>query len=429
MPLSQFRNSWRYRDMKFLLRYLILTTSILGTQGAWSITLNELIENTKAKNLDIKSLEAKLEQARKEVLGSTDISNPMISMSYMGTEGPYKSNGMKEKASYQISQNIPFPTKIITRIQAAKANLKATEFEESLQKQLIEGSARVAFWSYYKSYREVALIEDEIAALKRHLKQSQLGSTSNSLKSAHLLEIESQISLKENEALEAKLEVLRNQGALKILMALDPNSTISPPTLEANEDEISEPTLKSLDKSRALAAAEARLDEAQSQKELANSSYLPDFNITYKWNSEFANTPKSQEIMLGVEVPLFYWQNNAKIAQARAKVYEARAQLQKSQIENQNVTLILQEEINTLRTQYNNLKNQVLPKLARRIKLLHSLGSYDMESLGEHLSAVEMQLETEKKMLDIRVNYEEKLLNFQSLTANSSPKHSQENPQ
>ena len=396
-----------------LLTFALLSFSQTAASFAQNLRLFDLLQASEKENPDIKVLEAKFSALEAKKSGATNIPAPMIGVSYMGTSGPFKSNEMNEKPSFEISQTIPFPTKIFAERNAANSELSAGRASKEYEKKLIVASVKAAFWNYYQAYHEEKYTVEQVKNLKNHLKRLSRSFVTDTLTNSHILSIQNEISLMESSIDEASLTLTKARNALFIFTGISKEElNRAPEEIPLSQSPLQPKTGESL----IIKKAKAEAEQSRSELSLARNSYLPDLTLKYKWNSEFANTPRNQEIMLGIDLPfLFFWQPRATVSEARAKLIESEAIELKTQRESVAALSTLSEELGVKRRKIERLESDILPRSERRLKLAHSISFSDMQSLDQHREVLEDYLKLKLEKLKLRVEFEKQVAELEAL--------------
>lgn len=387
--------------------------------SAQTLTLQDVVAASRRENPDIRALEAKLEALSARRAGATGLPAPMIGISYMGQDGPFRSRGMNENPSYEVSQTIPFPTKIIASKHAASLALKAGEASSEYESRVVLASVKAAFWDYFQAYNEKQLKEGQLQVLRDHLKRIARSPVSDSLTNSHILGIQNEISAMESELDGSMLQIHRARNVLAVYTGL-PAETLAraPESLPLSKVPDQEPRQQATN--ALLKKVSADLEQSQAELSVARSSYFPDFTLTYKWNSSFGPVPASQEVMLGLSLPfVFFWQPAAQGSEAKARVIESEAMREKSRRESEATFSNLSEELAVLGRKLARLEKESIPRSEKRMALSHSISFSDMQSLDQHREILEDLLKLKLERLRVRTEYEKKVAELEILRGES----------
>ena len=144
-------------------------------------------------------------------------------------------DGSGTNRGYEISQEIPFPTKLSKDKEARNLESDSQKVMSKLQKMIVLADARVAYLDFWSAYSKLELQKEKLAWLNGHVKVTQSSSWSDTSAKAHLLEVESDRDLLENDLLSMESELVTARAALRgYAPDLDINDTVpvEPPALK-----------------------------------------------------------------------------------------------------------------------------------------------------------------------------------------------------
>jgi outer membrane protein TolC len=384
--------------MKTTILSLILLFQI-GTAHAdpHTLLLSDFLKRTQSQ-----SPEVKIEKAMSEEAGSRSqglrISPPMVGLMNM-------KDASGSNKGIEIYQEIPFPTKIMKEkeVRELEANSQNTLF--SYRKNEITLEARQAYFDFWKAFESKKVLEEKQAWLKNHVRISRATARSDSTSQIHLLGTESELDLLENEVLEAQTELTEKANALK---------TFVPDLQTENMTPEAEPKLETIDvdknsKSSFIASKESELKAAEASKTLKKQSYLPDIVLRYRSFEGNDTTPRNEEMMVGITLPFLFGQSKSEASEASARSQRAEAELQKARLAFDTRLSTLTEKSQTLKKQLMLLKDKLLPRAHKRMKLVENLSARTMEGLDEHRTVMLDYLNLRAREINSRIEYEKTL--------------------
>ena len=379
-----------------------------------TLKLNEILDATRSSNPDIKAVEAKVSALEARKGASSNIPAPMVAISYMGADGPFRSDDMKEKPSFEVSQTIPFPTKILANMKLASRDFAAGAATKELEEKAVIASAKAAFWDYFVAYNDQKFRREQILVLKDHLKRISRSPVSDALANTHILSIKNEASVMENEVEQGEVELEKARNVLYVFTGLSKEKLSAPPEEPPLKDvSIS---LGGIQSSPALKKAQKEVESAEAGHALARSMYFPDLTVKYRWNSEFATVPKNQELMVGLDLPfVFFWQPRAQVHEARARLIETEAMQEKTRREVESSFSALAVELKSLKRQLDRLESEIIPQAERQMKIAHSISFTDMASLEEHRRVLQDSLKFRLQRLILRSSFEKKLAELEAI--------------
>ncbi len=371
--------------------YILIPTSIFAQNSV--LTLESFLEKVTSESPELAIENANVETARAKASG-VRINPPMVGFMQM------KENGSNQDG-YEISQEIPFPTKILQDKKVRDLELETQKESSRYQRTLILNEARSAYLNFWSTFEKLQILKDKYHWLKHHVTLTRSATRSDSLAQIHLLEVESNSDLVENETLAIEAELLERRNSLRVFA----------PSLNVEMAIPKEPALPQIEVQKSTGALisikEKQLASLEAQESLKKQAYVPDLFLRLRNYNGNESTPKNQEIMVGVSLPfLYFWQPKAEVAEASAQKMKAQAELQRAKIEFESRLSTLSKKTESLKAQLANLKEKLIPRADRRRKLVTTLSTRTMEGLDEHKSVVIGALELRMKAIDLRIEYE-----------------------
>lgn len=385
----------------------VLSPSWAAAQSASTLTLEAFLEAAKKESPDLTVEKASLEAASARASGIR-INPPMVGFMQMRESGTSR-NG------YEISQELPFPTKMIQDKKVRDLDFETQKENSSYQKNLIISEARSAYLGFWSVYEKLQILKDKHHWLKHHVSLTRSATRSDSLAQIHLLEVESDSDQIENEILSIDAELLEKRNALKVYA----------PSINVELILPKEPALPTIEIDRAsrslVALKEKEVATLEAHENLKKQSYIPDLSLRLRSFEGNEMASSNQEIMIGVTLPfLYFWQPKAEIAEASALKMKAQAELQKVKIEFESRLSTLTKKTESLKAQISNLKGKLIPRAEKRRKLVANLSTRTMEGLDEHKSVVTGLLNLRMKAVDLRMEYENTFKEILKLTGADS---------
>lgn len=373
----------------------VIMTAISATAfaQAQTLTLETFLAAAQKESPDLVVESTNLDSAEARADG-VRIDPPMIGFMQM-KEGASKQDG------YEVSQSIPFPTKMIQDKKVRDLEYETQKESTQYQKAIILNEARNAYLNFWSTYEKLQILKDKHHWLKHHVSITRSSTRADSAAQVHLLEVESDRDLIENEVISAEAEVAEKANALRIYV----------PTIKIENIIPKEPPLPVVEvtdlKSSFVKLKEKELTVFQAQESLKKQNYLPDLFLRVRSFNGNDMAPQNQEIMVGISLPfLFFWQPKAQVAESAAQRMKAEAELHKAKIEFESKLLTLSKKLEALRLQLSNLKEKLIPRAEKRKRLALNISTRTMEGLNEHKSVEVGLLDLRMKAVDVRIEYE-----------------------
>lgn len=399
--------------MKRFLFIILLSLLFNRTSfAAGVISLDDYLQQIKTENLDLKTEQVKADSTEARTSGLA-IPAPMINYIQMKDQDGSRATG------FEVYQTIPFPSKIMGEYRSRK---KEDQFQQqsriSGQKQTW-ALAKLTYFKLWQSQKRLEYLEEKKDVLIEHIKISRSAARSNSFATIHLLKSESDLDFLENEIESAHQNIRERQIDLALLMNSDPIDF----TALASEPPVSQvPKNISIEESSYYRGQQYNLESLEAKESLAKASWLPDFNLKYKEIGSTNTTMAYKEIMVGITLPfIFFWEPYAVSKQAHQDRLLSEYTLQKEKKAFSANKSLLLSRIESLKKQLDTLNNKLIPRAAKRMKLVHNIVLRDMETLQDHRETMQALPELKMKALDVRADYEQTIAEIEKYNAETEP--------
>lgn len=385
--------------------FLAVSNSVFGAGNAvQNLTFDNFLTLVESQSPDLVVEKSMKDEADAKSSGIR-LNPPMIGFMTMKEDG-------STARGLEISQEIPFPTKIIKEQEARNLESKMQNSYFTYRRQEILLQARLIYFEFWKSYEKLKITKEKKDWLKTHTKITRSATRSDSDSQIHLLGVESELDMLENEVLEFESNFNEKKQNLKTMAPELKDLNFSPVTPEPAILEIN-----SNKKSALLDSKEKQVQKAEADLSLKKQSYLPDFFVRYRKFNESGMIPKNEEIMIGVSLPfLFFWQPKAESAEASAKLTRAQAELQKIRTQTETSLTSLLQKQESLKKQLDALNEKLIPRAHKRMKLVDNLSTRTMEGLETHRSVMLDYLDLKIKAVDVRFEFETTLIEILKLS-------------
>lgn len=367
------------------------------------VKLSQFLKMVQDKNLDLKVDQAKLEAAEAKSQGLS-IPPPMVSFNQMTMDSGMKANG------FEVSQIIPFPTKLSNDYSARKNLAKSQEEMQLGNHNEILAHAKLLYFSLWTNQEKLALLRSKKSILQEHIKLSRSAARSDSFAGIHILKAESDTDFLENE-IEAQTQTIQEiQFQIAALLNTESNFKFT-----ATEPPLSEiPIVETPEQTHQLRALKFELESYKSKESEAKSSWFPELSLKYKEMGATDTNPRYNEIMVGISLPfIFFWGPNSENKTASAERMQAELNLEKKKRTIESEKHILNSKVVTLKKQIETLKTKLIPRAEKRMKLAHNLTPRDMETLQDHRETMEAFPDLKMKALELRFEYEKAIADLE----------------
>ncbi|MGE0527890.1 MAG: TolC family protein [Bdellovibrionales bacterium] len=369
-----------------------------------TLTFESFLGQVRSQNLGLKIESAKADAASARAVGLS-LPPPMIGAIQMNEVGGGSTSG------FEISQTIPFPTKLLSDRSARKFEAEAqAEMRKAFSSEVI-AKARLLYFSMWAAQERLKILKERKAVISQHIKLSRAGSRSDSFSNIHILKAESDVDSLDNEILTAEQTLRSKQIDAAEFVNADPTQF---------RPMIKEPPVVALPESAPLASphqlesARLTLESFKSRESEAKSSWFPEFSLRYKQMGASSMYPRYNEVMVGMSLPfVFFWEPRAVSSSASAQRLQAEFEFDREnrKIQTEKASLLIKAE--SLKKQLDNLHSKLLPRAEKRMRLVHNLAPRDMETLQDHRETMEAFPDLKLKALEYREQYEEAISELQ----------------
>lgn len=378
---------------------IILALIVSNSAIAAELSLNEFLNQVKERNLGLKQEEAKFNSVESSASLGVRLPPPALGFTQQNEDHGVISNG------FEISQEIPFPTKMTSDYSARKYEAQAQKEMLHLNYNETLAQAKLAYIGLWIAQEQLILLKEKTEILEQHLRLSRSAVRSDSFLSVHLLKAESDKDFLENEVLSVEQKIREKQITLAEIINEDIN-TFKPTAVEPQLSQI--PQKLNLDETPHLGFYRLMLESFKERETTAKSAWLPDFSLKYKEMGANTTTNRYNEIMLGVTLPfLYFWEPNSEVKKAKAESLQAELSFNREKKNLEAKTVSLYAKAESLLKQIENLKNKLIPRAEKRMRLVHNLAPRDMETITDHRETMEAFPNLKMNELDLRQQYEE----------------------
>ncbi|MDZ4660180.1 MAG: TolC family protein [Pseudomonadota bacterium] len=385
-----------------LLVYLLSLTH--PAQSQERLTLSEFLAKVRAQNLHYKIETAKSQAAQSRSTGLA-IPAPMVGIIQMSDQSGNSGQG------FEVNQSLPFPVKLAAESSARKYAALSQNESRLAQINEILSQAKTLYFSLWQDQEKLALLSEKQNIIKNHIKLSRSSARSDSFAGVHLLKAEYDFDFLESETLAAVQKIREDQIELALFVNADPTQfkiTALEPPLSAI------PKLESIGNSHQIQMIKYSLESYRAKEREAKSTWFPDLNLRYKEMAETNMAPRSNEVMVSITLPfVFFWQPYSTSQAAASERMQAELEYEEHRRIFDAKKLILISKVESLKKQLDTLKQKLIPKAEKRMKLAHNLAPRDLETLQDHREAMEAFPNLKLKALELRLEYEQAVSNLE----------------
>ena len=354
-------------------------------------TLDELLEEAKKNNPEILAYRAKYAAAKSRTSPFLNLMDPVVS-----TE---RSSG--DMKMYSITQNIPFPTKLSSKSNLARAEAEVYGNVFLDKEREILGKVEKSYANLFFLHKKYKVVNESRSFFNQLFNIASQNYSIGKATQADMLRAQVGLSKTENDLLKIKDDISIEETRLNMLLDRGINSSVGiPEEVSAEAAEIPLERLFEIAKENepSLKASHWSSEKARRMKSVANQSYLPDFSLKFS-REEMPGGMTNQKYMVGFSVPLYFWgKQNEKIKEAEANIRLAEAELKA--VENKVLLEVKEAKINV--DNYSRTKalyeNTIIPQA--KASLNSALSAYEANEI-EFLSL----LDSERTLISFELEY------------------------
>jgi len=309
----------------------LLMLAVLGSAQA-TLTVDGVVEEAIANNPEVVASEMKWRAARAAVGQRGWLPDPKVEVRFEQIpEGEYSLDAANMRM-LMASQMVPFPSKLFVRADMAReaALVAKSGYEMTLLK--VVTAAKTAYFDFYLVHRTIAIKREERDLVLNYEKVAESGYALGQRPQHDVLRAQVDLAFLADEILalendelpeaEARLNAVMNRP---VHAPLERPEEFVVPELVLSRDELERLTI---DNQPALRSAEHEVEKSAAALALVAWDYAPDLMLGVMQQEMRATSMTSYGVMLGVNVPLWFWTKNSGISEKRAAKRSAEAMLQ-----------------------------------------------------------------------------------------------------
>lgn len=389
--------------------FVLASTSSLSE----TLTLQEFLQKSVSSNLDLQISNSKLEAFRAQDTG-INLPPPMLGIIQSEESPGNKTNG------FQVTQVIPFPTKLKADSSVREWTAKAQEKNSAatLVETLHQG--RQLYFDLWAGQEKLVFLIEKKNLLKEHIQLSRSVARSDNFAAIHILKIESELDLLEND-IELTQQFVAEKNFEASLFLNEPSenfkltATLPAPLSAFDVNNFSNSKIPQLE------ATELTLNAFKTRENDARSSWFPEFSISYREMGASAMTNKNSELMIGFTLPfLYFWEPQGLHGQALQETRMAELELEKQKRSLQSEKLTLIHRVESLKKQFITIQEKLIPRAEKRVRLVRNVVPRDSEAIQDHKETMTALPELKIQALEIRKMYESTLSALQKFSSSKN---------
>lgn len=310
---------------------LVILSSIAYADDS-SLSLNTIIEEALKNNPQINAAKGRYNAAKARVTLLRTLADPKFEYEYdkitadmdavmSGKTGPMR--------TFAISQEVPFPTKLFTRKQAAQKEANSLEQEYRETERKIIKEAKEAFFKLFLISKKIIVTEENLALLSQFVEVANKKYEVGKANQEDVLRAQVEYSKLSNALVLLDQEKQISKAMLNFTLNRPQESPIEISEAKDNKDLfIEEKKVLELTKENRpeLKSFKEMLQKTKVEYSLAKQEYLPDFMFKYK-REERNGGAGEWAGMVGMTIPLWFFEKqNSFVKEAKANVDVAKAE-------------------------------------------------------------------------------------------------------
>jgi outer membrane protein, heavy metal efflux system len=384
-----------FQPLVVLIAGLLMSQSALSEE---SLSPDEFVNLALKQNLDIQLATTESSGASASAHGIR-LPAPSVGFTQMNMQGGRTAQG------WQVSQSIPFPTKIRSDYSARQYALEAQKKEELVVHQEIRAQAKYIYFLVWEAQEQESVLNEKREVLEKHIRIAKSVAQSDTFAKIHVLKAESELDKIENE-LEMVSQLHQERFSLAAQILDKDPSTFK---FKASAPKLSNaPVISSVEETPQIQALNQRLKSYQSLEKAGRAEWLPDLTVSYAHMEETMRFPANNQIMVGISLPfVYFWQPGAKSDESSAQRLKTEINITKAKRNIQADKVNLEKSLQTLKNQISVLTEKILPKALKRKKLFQNVAPRDLSTLQEHLDTYLSIPDIRLQVLMLQSKYEQ----------------------
>lgn len=297
-----------------------------------SLSLGTIIEEALKNNPQINAAKGRYDAAKARVTLLRTLSDPKFEYEYdkITADMDAVMNGKTAPMrTFAISQEIPFPTKLFTRKQAAQKEANSFEQEyKEIERKIIK-EVKDAFFQLFLISKKILVTEENLALLSQFVEVANKKYEVGKANQGDVLRAQVEYSKLSNELVLLDQEKQISQAMLNFLLNRPQNSPMEINEAKDNKDfSIDEKKVLELTKENRpeLKSFKEMLQKSKIEYSLAKQEFLPDFMLKYKREERNGGLGEWAG-MVGMTIPLWFFEKqNSFVKEAKANVDVAKAE-------------------------------------------------------------------------------------------------------
>ena len=299
-----------------------------------TITLPQALELAERDNAEILAARKRWEAARKVAVQAATLDKPRLDFERMFVPAGERLFGGVGEKNIAVTQEVPFPTTLyLRRSRAAKEALIAEQIYHAKLRE-VRAKTAAAYAELYFAYKGAEIFNENVEVMRRFSKIAESRYASGHSSQLDALKAQVELTKMLNKTLEVERDRQMSEAALDALLNRDAQTPLpapADPKTGAFTAKLADLEATAIAHRPELRSAFLGVERARASLSLARSEFLPDFMLQYRWRKD-SMRGNSNDAVLGLSLPLWFWKPAAMAAQARAEEEAADADLQAAKV-------------------------------------------------------------------------------------------------
>ncbi len=303
------------------------------------VTLYSLIQEALKNNPRLQAAKYRAQAAQARVDFFRNVPDPMVEYEYdrIGPAASMNNAGkIRPMKTLAVSQQIPFPTKIIMRKQATQKEANAFEQEYKETEQAVINDVKQAYASLFLNRRKVDYIKDTLSLMSQFVEVINKKYAVNKVGQQDVLRAQVEYSKLSNMAVLYEQQAKIAESLLRSLLGRKDDDAVDIRPAEPLADlTFTQKEIVDLAKHKRpeLQSTREMLEKAKIESSLSKQEFLPDINLKYKRSEQNGSFQDGEwSGMVGINIPLWFWGKQLSgVKEANANLQAAVADYQSAE--------------------------------------------------------------------------------------------------
>ncbi len=366
------------------LTVLVVFFSSLLFAEEGTIRLNELLNLARERNPKIKALKDEVEAYVYRIPQQKSLPDPMVGLSFqnMGLNRITIGEEVMSGIGLSFTQALPFPGKLRLKGEIAekayerkRENLNAAELE-------VLKDVKLSYFELFSLYKSVEILLKQKALLEKALSLTETKYAVGSGVQSDIFKAQVEISRMDEMITPMRQMIDSLRAKINLLLDFPPEKPFGmPEEMEVYGLELALQDIQKLAAENSPMVKEAALMVAEGSKmvDLSKKERYPNFVVEGGWNFK-GKLPDMYEVMVGVEIPLYYKTKQAKmLEESLAGLRSSRSNLTSTR---NDISFMITESFLKAKTSENLIqlyKEKIIPQASLAVE--SSLANYRVNKI------------------------------------------------